>query len=98
MSGLGYIPYLVDPGLWLKAETKGDGTVYYSYILCYVDDILVVHHDARLVLDYIDKFMKLKEGSVGDPDIYLGAWLTKVQISKDMWVWSSALLSTCKRL
>ena len=72
----------------LKAESRTDGTEYYLYILCYVDDILVVHHDARPMLDCIDKFMKLNEGSVDDPDIYLGARLKKVQISQDVWVWS----------
>ena len=88
MSGLGYVPCLADPDLWLKEQSRPDGSMYYSYILCYVDDILVVHHDARPVLDKIDKYMKLKEGSVGDPDIYLGAKLKKVQLDNDVWCWS----------
>ena len=29
--------------------------------------------------------MKLKESSVGDPDIYLGANLKKVQMDNDVW-------------
>ena len=31
--------------------------------------------------------MKLKEGSVGDPDIYLGAKLRKIQMDTDVWCW-----------
>ena len=47
-------------------------------MLCYVDGIMVVHHDARPALDRIDKFMKPNKGSVGDPDIYLVEKLKKV--------------------
>ena len=77
MAALGYNPCLADPDLWIKAQNQ-DGIDYYSYILCYVDDIMVIHHDARPILDSIDKFMKLEDISVGDPDIYLGAKLKKL--------------------
>ena len=36
-----------DPDLWHKAATKQDGTHYYSCILCYVDDIMVMHEKKR---------------------------------------------------
>ena len=49
---------------------------------------MVIHHDARPILDRIEKFMKLKEISVGDPDIYLGAKMKKVQMDNDVWCWS----------
>ena len=74
MEALGYKSCLADPDLWYKAQTR-NGSEYYSYILCYVDDIMVIHENARPVLDRIDKFMKLKASSIGDPDIYLGAKL-----------------------
>ena len=77
MAALGYKPCLADPDIWLKAHNQ-DGIDYYSYILCYVDDIMVIHHDTRPILDRIYKFMKLKESSIGNPDIYLGAKLNKV--------------------
>ena len=41
---------------------------------------MVIHHDARPILYLIDKYMKLKESSVGDPDIYLGAKLRKMKM------------------
>ena len=87
MAALGYKPCLSDPDLWLKAQNQ-DGIDYYSYILCYVDDIMVVQYDARPILERIDKFMKLKESSFGDPDIYLGAKLKKLQMDNDVWCWS----------
>ena len=49
MSCLGYKTCLPDPDL--------------SYILCCIDDILVVHHNARPALYRIDQFMNLKEVS-----------------------------------
>ena len=87
MSGLGYMPCLADPDLWLKPQSRADGTSYYSYILCYVDDVLVVHDNAQPVLDRIDKFMKLKEGS-SEPDIYLGAKLKRVTLDNGVMAWS----------
>ena len=58
------------------------------YILCYVDDILVFHHNSRPDLYRIDQFMKLKEFSVGEPDIYLGAKFNFFQMSNNVWFWS----------
>ena len=49
---------------------------------------MVIHEDARPVLDRIDKFMKLKASSIGDPDIYLGAKLRKVCLDNDVMCWS----------
>ena len=69
MASLGYKPCLADPDIWLKDQNQ-DGIDYYSCILCYVDEIMAIHHDARPIIDRIDKFMKLKESSVGNPDIY----------------------------
>ena len=49
---------------------------------------MVIHHDARPILDRIEKFMKLKESSVGNPEIYLGTKLKKVQMDNNVWCWS----------
>ena len=46
MRSLGYKSCLADPDLWMRPQNVGNFK-YYSYILCYVDDIVVVHHDAR---------------------------------------------------
>ena len=62
-----------------------NGVEYYSYILCYVDDILVVRYDSRPALYHIDQFMKLKKVSVGDPDMYLGTKLNFFLMSNDVW-------------
>ncbi len=46
MRRMGYMSCKADLDLWYKAETRpADNLRYYAYILCYVDDILCVHHD-----------------------------------------------------
>ena len=53
---------------------------YFGYILLYVDGALCVNHDAQSEFENLDKFFKMKPGSIGDPDIYLGGKLTQVEI------------------
>ena len=60
MRSMGYTSCRGDNDPWMKPETDPDGYKYYSYILCYVDDVLVVHHDAMTTLMKIDKYFKLK--------------------------------------
>jgi hypothetical protein len=76
MRQMGYTSCKACPDLWYKAETRpADNFRYYAYILCYVDDILCVHHDLMSVLNLINGYLQLKPSLVGDPDIYLGAKL-----------------------
>ena len=75
MKSMGYTSCRGDKDLWMKPEIDPDGDEQYSYILCYVDDVMLVHHDAMKTLMKIDKYFKLKPSSIGDPDIYLGAKL-----------------------
>ena len=89
MRQMGYTSCKADPDLWYKAETRSsDGSRYYAYILCYVDDILCIHDDPMTVLNRINDYMPLKPGSVGDPDIYLGAKLRRTRLDNNVWAWS----------
>jgi hypothetical protein len=70
MCQMGYISCKADPNLWYKAVTRRDDNFkYYAYILCYVNNILVMHHNPMTILDKINGYMPLKPSSVGDPDI-----------------------------
>ena len=85
---MGYTSCKANPDLWYKAETRPDDNFnYYSCILCYVDDILCIHHDALSILTQIDKYMKLKPSSVGDPDINLGAKLKLATLDNGVKAW-----------
>ncbi len=85
---MGYTSCKADPDLWLKALTRPEDNVhYYAYILCYVDDILCIHHDPMSVMNEINKYLPLKPSSVGDPDIYLGAKLKEMRLPNGVLVW-----------
>ena len=48
----------------------------------------MIHHDSLSVLKRIDLYFTLKPSSVGDPDIYLGAKVTKMNLSNGTWCWT----------
>ena len=57
MTALGCKPCLANPDVWPKAQIK-DGIEYYSYSLCYVDDIMVrIHATDVPILNRIDMYM-----------------------------------------
>jgi len=62
---------------------------YYTYVLLYVDDVLVVHRDATDVLLHLDKYFKMKPGSIGDPDVYLGATSKQIHLANGVMAWAS---------
>ena len=78
MHHLGFKPCLANPDLWMLATMQPDGFEYYAYVLLYVDDVMVIHHDALSILARLDKYFKMKPGSIGDPSMYLGATLKKM--------------------
>ena len=80
MLSLDYESCKADPNMWIKELTKPRGIRNYGYILLYVDGALCVNHDAQSQLEKLDKFFKMKPGSIGDPDIYLGGKLTQFEI------------------
>jgi hypothetical protein len=89
MRELGYDSCKADPDVWMKPEIRAnDGFKYYSYVLCYVDDVLCIHHNAREQIRSIDRRFPLKKSSVGDLDIYLGAKLRKVELENGVNAWS----------
>jgi hypothetical protein len=88
MRQMGYTSCKADPDLWYKAETRPDDNFrYYAYILCYVDNILCVHHNPMTILNMINGYMLLKPSLVGDPDIYLDVKLKMTQLENGIWAW-----------
>ena len=62
LRSLGFVGSRADPDVWLKPGTKNDGTKYYEYVLCYVDDILCSSEDPGRVMHAISGSYQLKEG------------------------------------
>ena len=69
---LGYTPSLADNNVWMKRCYKGNGDSYYSYILCFVDDLLCVHQNPDPILTTLKSFYKMKHDP-GVPKMYLGS-------------------------
>jgi Reverse transcriptase (RNA-dependent DNA polymerase) len=80
---LGFTPCPADPDVWLREAVKPNGEEYYEYILVYVDDILVLSHDPRSIMNRIGQSFSIKEGSDKEPDTYLGADVGKHQFDDD---------------
>ena len=52
-----------------------------------MDGILYIHHDSMAVLNNLDKYFKLKLGSTGDPEMYLGAKLWQMKLRNGVVAW-----------
>ena len=80
MIHLGYESCRADADVWMKQFSRPDGSQYYGYMLLYVDDALCINMDAEGELHRLDRYFKMKEGSIGDPDIYLGGKITQMLV------------------
>ena len=56
---------------------KVDGFKYYEYVLVYVDDILAVSRNPKVIMDYLESKYMLKKDLIKEPDSYLGAKVFK---------------------
>ena len=93
MRHLGFESCPSDPDVWMRPGVKGDSQEYWEYILLYTDDTLCVATNAeRILREELGKYFKLKEGSIGDPKIYLGGNVRKVNLETgvECWVFGSS--------
>ena len=72
LTMLGFRSTLGDSDVYIRAQTKLDSTDYYEMLLVYVDNILVLSHDTKPIMDGISAQFHLKKGSLGPPKQYLG--------------------------
>jgi hypothetical protein len=66
-----------DADVWMRPAVKADGSKYYEYVLCYVDDLLVVSEYPKRIMEGLEAKYVLKAGSVGKLTMYLGAKVSK---------------------
>jgi Reverse transcriptase (RNA-dependent DNA polymerase) len=79
---MGYQNSNADPDLWMKPNTKLNGVEYYHYVKCYVDDVAATMEEPKDFVDELTKRFTLKEGSVQEPTLYLGANVIKWYIAE----------------
>ena len=65
----------------MKPASKPDGTEYYQYVICFVDDVAVAMENPKEFMDELGRRFTLKDGSVKEPDMYLGADVKKWYIA-----------------
>ena len=59
------------------------------YVLLYTDDALVVGENAEGILhNEIGRYFELKQESIGEPKIYLGGRVRKVQLDNGVSAWA----------
>ena len=73
LGSLGFKLSFANPDVWYCPGVKPNGEEFYTYLLVYVDDILCIDIDQMRYLRQIEKSFKIKEGSIGPPEVYLGA-------------------------
>ena len=54
----------------------------------FVDDIICICHDELSALEEINHFFKIKPGSIGDPDVYIGAKVQKMTLPNGVNAWA----------
>ena len=91
LHDLGYVPSKADPDVWMRPAVKSNGFTYYEYVLCYVDDVLCISDQAMNTMKGIQETFKLKDDKIEEPDVYLGASLSKMnnETNKECWAMSS---------
>ena len=91
LTQLEFKPTRGDSDVYIKPQSKPDGTQYYEMLLVYVDDILVLSHDTKPIIDGIAAKLRLNEDSLRAPGQYLGATV-KIYMDQDgyeCWAMSS---------
>ena len=89
MEFLNFKSCLTDPDVWMRPAVKSDGNTYYEYILLYVDDVLVVSENAESILrNELRRHFHHKDELIGQPTVYLGGSVHKVQLENGVWAWS----------
>jgi hypothetical protein len=91
LHDMGFSPSVADPDVWLRPAIKENGFKYWEYILCYVDDVLCISHKPDKVLQGIASKFKLKDDKMAEPDVYLGAEISKMDNEQghECWAMSS---------
>ena len=92
---LGYRSSYADPDVWMKPAVKPDGFKYWEYILCYVDDIIHVNYDPMPTMKLIQSKFKFKNDKIEEPDMYLGARMTKMDNTDGEECWAIRFILCC---
>jgi hypothetical protein len=97
LQDAGFIGCKANPDVWLRPVVKPSGEKVYEYALCYVDDVLFQGLDPKKFMAMLSTVYTLKDGSVKEPDHYLGADIRKHELSGGNVAWALSLDTYIKR-
>jgi hypothetical protein len=87
---LNFSSCLADPDVWLRTARRQNGETYYEYLLVYVDDLLAISEQPQAILNDVNTYFHLKPESVGTPNLYLGAKLSKTTLPNGVTAWCNS--------
>jgi len=80
---MGFRSSKADPDVWMRPAVKKNGDQYYQYVISYCDDLCIASEDPKEFMSILGNRVTLKEGSVKEPDQYLGMDVSKWYIETD---------------
>ena len=75
---MGFTSLIANTDVWFKASTEKYGNQYYTYIFVQVDDIIIVEKDHSKLMSTLMKNYTVKTSSIGEPNLYLGSDIGKL--------------------
>jgi len=85
---MGFKSSYADPDVWLRPEVNLSGKKMYSYIMVYVDDLLIISQEPNVYMKLISENFRLKPESIGEPNIYLGTNICKRSLDGEGNFWA----------
>ena len=79
---------LSDPYFWFKAATYKSRNEYYSYIIVYVNDFIIVDKDPQNYMAILENKYTVIPYSIGEPKVYLGANVGKLLYGNSSYDWT----------
>ena len=70
---MGFKPTRADADVYMQKNIRNGNTLYYEYLLVYVDDVLVVSHAPDEVMKQIGSELEIKNGEYGPPNVLPGS-------------------------
>jgi hypothetical protein len=88
LHDMNYVPSKADPEILMQPAAKENGFECYEHVLCYVDDVLYMSGDPLMTMNNgLQSKFKLKGDKIAQPKDYLGAGMSKMQLSDGGWCW-----------
>ena len=88
INDIGYTTSKAYTDVWMRAAIRPDGAEYYKYVLCYIDEILVISCNPMRTVEGIKRMFRLNDEITEPQDIYLGAFLEHVETQGGTKYWS----------